>query len=48
MVFSCACGADSVGDAGSAGEAGSTGLVPLLMRVLLASDCDVGSAGFCW
>ena len=33
--FSCACGADSVGDAGSAGEAGSTGLVPLVMRVLL-------------
>ena len=34
-MSSCACGADSVGDAGSAGGAGSSGLVPLVMWVLL-------------
>ncbi|MED5165632.1 MAG: hypothetical protein VX683_07355 [Cyanobacteriota bacterium] len=59
MVFSCACGADSVGDAGSAGEAGPTGLVPLFsagdacfcqfLLTMLASGFDAGSAEvFCW
>ena len=54
MMLSCACGADSVGDAGSAGEAGSAGLVPLVMRVLLVLLvmlillASAGDTGFFW
>ena len=39
MVSSCACGVQSVGDAGSAGGAVSTGLVPLVF----ASDAGFWS-----
>ena len=54
VMFSRACGADSVGDAGSAGEAGSAGLVPLVMRVLLVLLvmlillASAGDTGFFW
>ena len=54
MMFSCVCGAESVGDAGSAGEAGSAGLVPLVMRVLLVLLVILillafaGDTGFFW
>ena len=41
MLFSCACGADSVGDAGSAGEVGS------MMLVNAGDMCSAADAGFC-
>ena len=53
-MFSCACGANSVGDAGSAGEAGSASLVPLVIRVLLVLLvmlillASAGDTGFFW